>query len=238
MSLNPTTNLKKSSPHLSKNAIKEFFKRLKAQNPHPKTELYYTNPYTLLIAVVLSAQATDKGVNQATQVLFKKVQSPEDMLCLGEETLKQYIQTIGLYPTKARHIMALSRILMEKYQGHVPSSREALEAFPGVGRKTANVVLNVAFDQPTIPVDTHIFRVANRTGLAQGKTPFQVEEVLEKRVPKAFKEGAHHWLILLGRYTCQARKPRCTTCVVCDLCLFPNKTASCAQKTPLKKSTP
>lgn len=209
---------------MTKKAIEEFFRRLAAANPEPETELSYVNPYTLLVAVVLSAQATDVGVNKATASLFRNVDSPEKMLALGEEGLTDHIRTIGLYRTKARNVITLSRILVEQYGGQVPAGREALEALPGVGRKTANVVLNVAFGQPTIAVDTHIFRVANRTGLAPGKTPLEVEEKLEKVVPAQFKQHAHHWLILHGRYVCKARKPECPACAVRDLCAFKEKT--------------
>jgi endonuclease-3 len=200
--------------------IQLFFQKLSDLNPHPKTELEYTNPYTLLVAVVLSAQSTDKGVNKATASLFSQVDSPEKMLALGEERLREKICTIGLYKTKAKNILALSRILMDQYKGQIPSTRQELETLPGVGRKTANVVLNVAFHQPTLPVDTHIFRVANRTGLAPGPTPLAVELLLEERVPPEFKPHAHHWLILHGRYICRARSPLCSTCPVQELCTF------------------
>jgi len=204
--------------------IEEFFARLKKQNPNPKTELQYKNPYTLLVAVALSAQATDKSVNKATEPLFKTVDSPEKMLALGAEKLTEAIKTIGLYRGKAKNVIALSKLLLEQHDGQVPKTREALEALPGVGRKTANVVLNVAFGQPTIAVDTHIFRVSNRTGLAPGKNVLEVELGLEKKVPEKYLSHAHHWLILHGRYTCVARKPLCPTCVVRDLCHFPDKT--------------
>jgi endonuclease-3 len=202
----------------------EFFARLKALNPHPKTELQYVNAYTLLVAVVLSAQATDKGVNKATAPLFRKIKTPQQMVALGEEGLAEAIKTIGLYKGKARNVIALSRMLIEQHDSKVPRDRAALEALPGVGRKTANVVLNVAFGEPTIAVDTHIFRVCNRTGLAPGKDVLAVEMALEKIVPDQYRLHAHHWLILHGRYTCIARKPLCPTCVVRDLCLFPDKT--------------
>jgi endonuclease-3 len=202
----------------------EFFARLAAANPHPETELRYVNPYTLLVAVVLSAQATDVGVNRATKNLFTTVDTPAKMLALGEEGLKQHIKTIGLFNAKAKNVIALSEILVEKYGGEIPKTRAELQALPGVGRKTANVVLNVAFGEPTIAVDTHIFRVANRTGLAKGKTPDEVEAGLEKIVPPAFRLHAHHWLILHGRYTCVARTPKCPQCAVKDLCLFKDKT--------------
>ena len=202
----------------------EFFARLKKLEPSPKTELHYVNPYTLLVAVALSAQATDKGVNKATAPLFKSVNTPEAMVALGEEKLADAIKTIGLYRGKAKNVIALSKILLEQHGGEVPRSREALEALPGVGRKTANVVLNVAFGEPTIAVDTHIFRVSNRTNLAPGMNVLEVELGLEKIVPDHFKSHAHHWLILHGRYTCVARKPLCPTCVVRDLCRFKDKT--------------
>jgi endonuclease-3 len=208
----------------SKTEVDEFFARLKKHTPDPRTELQYINPYTLLVAVVLSAQATDKGVNKATAPLFKQVKTPEQMVALGEEGLTEYIKTIGLYRGKARNVIALSKLLIQNHGGKVPADREALEALPGVGRKTANVVLNVAFGQPTIAVDTHIFRVSNRTGLAPGKDVLEVELKLEKVVPDQYKLHAHHWLILHGRYTCVARKPLCPTCVVRDLCRFKEKT--------------
>ncbi len=208
----------------SRAEAEEFFARLKKLDPEPKTELQYVNPYTLLVAVVMSAQATDKGVNKATGPLFKTVKTPEQMVALGEEKLAEAIKTIGLYRGKARNVIALSRILIEQHGGKVPKDREALEALPGVGRKTANVVLNVAFGEPTIAVDTHIFRVSNRTNLAPGKDVVEVEQRLEKIVPDRFKLHAHHWLILHGRYTCIARKPLCPTCVVRDLCRFKDKT--------------
>ena len=215
--------------------IEEFFARLKKQNPSPKTELEYTNPYTLLVAVALSAQATDKSVNKATASLFKSVDTPEKMLALGEEKLADAIKTIGLYRGKAKNVIAAAKILVEKHGGKVPENREALQELPGVGRKTANVVLNVAFGEPTIAVDTHIFRVSNRTGLAPGKDVLTVELGLERRVPKKFLSHAHHWLILHGRYTCIARKPLCPTCVVRDLCHFPDKTkVEPVEKTRLK----
>jgi endonuclease-3 len=204
--------------------IDEFFRRLAADNPAPKTELEYINPYTLLVAVVLSAQATDIGVNKATGPLFQIVQTPQQMVELGEERLRQYIRTIGLFNTKARNVMKLSEILVAEHGGEVPRKRKELEALPGVGRKTANVVLNVAFGQTTIAVDTHIFRVSNRTGLAKGKTPEEVERKLVRYVPARWKPHAHHWLILHGRYICKARKPDCPACVVRDLCAYPDKT--------------
>jgi endonuclease-3 len=203
--------------------IAEFFARLKKAMPNPKTELHYNNPYTLLVAVVLSAQATDKGVNKATAELFKRVDDPKKMVALGEKGLTRYIKTIGLYRGKAKNVIALSHILLEKHDGKVPRDREALEDLPGVGRKTANVVLNVAFGEKTIAVDTHIFRVSNRTGLAPGKDVRAVEDKLIKRVPGEYALHAHHWLILHGRYTCVARKPLCPECVVRDLCHFKAK---------------
>jgi endonuclease-3 len=203
----------------------EFFRRLAADNPAPKTELEYINPYTLLVAVVLSAQATDIGVNKATGPLFQIVQTPQQMVELGEEKLRQYIRTIGLFNTKAKNVIKLSEILVAQHGGEVPRKRKELEALPGVGRKTANVVLNVAFGQITIAVDTHIFRVSNRTGLARGKTPEEVERKLLRYVPARWKPHAHHWLILHGRYICKARKPDCPACAVRDLCAFPDKTS-------------
>jgi endonuclease-3 len=205
--------------------IDEFFRRLAADNPAPKTELEYINPYTLLVAVVLSAQATDIGVNKATGPLFQIVQTPQQMVELGEERLRQYIRTIGLFNTKAKNVIKLSEILVAEHGGEVPRKRKELEALPGVGRKTANVVLNVAFGQTTIAVDTHIFRVSNRTGLARGKTPEEVERKLLRYVPARWKPHAHHWLILHGRYICKARKPDCPACAVRDLCAFPDKTS-------------
>ena len=202
----------------------EFFRRLAESNPAPETELEYVNPYTLLVAVALSAQATDVGVNKATRSLFAKVKTPQAMLELGEEGLKQHIKTIGLYNTKAKNVIAAARILVDEFGGEVPRERDALEKLPGVGRKTANVVLNVAFGEPTIAVDTHIFRVSNRTGLAKGKTPLAVELKLEKVTPKPFVTHAHHWLILHGRYICKARTPECWRCPVIDLCAYKPKT--------------
>jgi endonuclease III len=208
----------------TKREIETFFARLKTKDPDPKTELVYRNPYTLLVAVVLSAQATDKGVNKATAELFKIADAPQKMVTLGEAGLIQYIKTIGLYRNKAKNVIALSKALIEQHGGSVPHDRDALEALPGVGRKTANVVLNVAFGEPTIAVDTHIFRVANRTGIAPGKNPREVEDGLVRVVPAEYKLHAHHWLILHGRYTCVARKPLCPVCVVRDLCRYPDKT--------------
>ncbi len=203
--------------------IEQFFARLAAHNPAPRTELSYQNPFTLLVAVVLSAQATDVGVNKATVKLFAQADSPAKMLALGEPALQELIKTIGLFRTKAKNVIALSQALMDRHGGQVPASREALESLPGVGRKTASVVLNEAFGEATIAVDTHVFRVANRTGLAVGKTPLLVEQKLEQVVPAQYRRGAHHWLILHGRYVCLARKPRCADCVVRDLCAYPDK---------------
>ena len=202
----------------------EIFRRLRAQNPAPRTELLYGSPYELLVAVVLSAQATDKSVNLASAKLYPVANTPQKMVALGEARLTEYIRTIGLYRTKAKNVIALSKLLIAEHGGKVPGSREALEALPGVGRKTANVVLNVAFGQPTIAVDTHIFRVSNRTGIAPGKDPLEVEERLAKFTPDEFKQHAHHWLILHGRYVCIARKPRCPECLIRDLCEFRPKT--------------
>ena len=200
-----------------------MFERLKAANPRPTTELRYDSPYQLLVAVVLSAQATDKSVNQATAKLFQVAGTPEALLALGEGGLREYIRSIGLYQTKAKHIIELSRLLIERHGSEVPADRAALEALPGVGRKTANVVLNTAFGHPTIAVDTHIFRVANRTGLARGKTVLAVERGLMRHTPPEYRHDAHHWLILHGRYVCTARKPRCPICVVHDLCSWQEK---------------
>jgi len=205
-------------------AIEAFFATLKAANPTPQTELEYTSVFELLAAVLLSAQATDVGVNKATRKLFPVANTPQKILDLGLEGLEGYIKTIGLYRSKARHLMETCRILVEQHGGEVPRTREALEALPGVGRKTANVVLNVAFGQPTMAVDTHIFRVSNRTGLAPGKTPLAVEQQLLKRVPAAYAVDSHHWLILLGRYVCQARKPLCHRCAVAVYCDYKPKT--------------
>jgi endonuclease-3 len=203
---------------------RELFARLAELNPHPKTELEYTTPFELLVAVTLSAQATDVGVNKATRRLFPVANTPETILALGEDGLKRYISTIGLYNAKAANIIAACRMLVEKHGSQVPQDRESLEALPGVGRKTANVVLNTAFRQPTMAVDTHIFRVANRTGLAPGKTVRAVEDKLLKAVPPEYLMDAHHWLILHGRYVCKARKPNCPGCVIRDLCRFKDKT--------------
>jgi len=214
---------------VKKTDVFEFFSRLAADNPHPETELESVNNYTLLVAVVLSAQATDIGVNKATRALFRDVTTPEQMVALGEEGLKQHIKTIGLYNAKARNVIALSEALIAEHHSEVPADRDALERLPGVGRKTANVVMNVAFGAETFAVDTHLFRVGNRTGLARGKTPLAVELKLEKAVPQPFRLHAHHWLILHGRYVCKARKPECWRCVVCDLCAFKPKTPAPAE---------
>lgn len=211
---------------MNKQKRREIFERLRAANPNPTTELVYQTPFELLIAVILSAQATDVGVNKATAKLFPVANTPEAILNLGEARLKRFIQTIGLFNTKAANIIKTCQKLIEQHQGEVPNHREALESLPGVGRKTANVVLNTAFDQPTIPVDTHVFRVANRTGLSKGKTPLAVELELLKKVDKAFLPQVHHWMVLHGRYVCQARQPKCSQCVIRDLCEYPHKTQS------------
>ncbi len=211
---------------MKKADVVELFTRLRELNPRPTTELVYTTPFELLIAVVLSAQATDVGVNKATKKLYAIANTPHAILDLGEEKLKQFISTIGLFNSKAKNVIALCTILVQQYDGDVPRTREALEALPGVGRKTANVVLNTAFGHPTIAVDTHIFRVSNRTGLAPGKDVRAVEDKLEKVVPAEFKQDAHHWLILHGRYVCKARKPDCPQCVIRDLCRYKDKTPS------------
>ena len=208
---------------MKKADIQEFFARLRAGNPEPKSELVWTNPYTLVVAVSLSAQATDVGVNKATEKLFAIADTPQKMLALGLDGLKEHIKTIGLYNNKAKNVIAMSRMLVEEFGGEVPRDRAALEKLPGVGRKTANVVLNVCWGEPTMAVDTHIFRVSNRTGLAPGKTPLAVEQKLLKVVPKEFMVHAHHWLILHGRYVCKARKPDCLNCIVADLCAFKGK---------------
>ncbi len=209
---------------MTDSAVETLFTRLAAANPAPTTELRFDSPFQLLVAVVLSAQATDRSVNEATRKLFAVAPDPERLAALGEDGIRTYIQSIGLFNNKARNLAALSRQLLDRHNGEVPAEREALEALPGVGRKTANVVLNAAFGQPTIAVDTHIFRVANRTGLAPGKTPEAVEQGLMERVPPAFQQHAHHWLILHGRYVCTARRPRCPACPIADLCDFPDKT--------------
>lgn len=209
---------------MKKDAIREFYARLAAANPEPTSELEWGNPYQLLVAVVLSAQATDVGVNKATRALFAKVKTPAEMLALGHDRVRDHVKTIGLFNTKAKNVIALSEILQRAYGGDIPRDREKLEELPGVGRKTANVVLNVAFGEPTMAVDTHIFRVSNRTGLAPGKTPLAVEQQLMKRVPPAYAVDSHHWLILHGRYVCQARKPLCPKCAVAAYCDFRDKT--------------
>jgi endonuclease-3 len=202
---------------------REIFLRLQAANPHPTTELAYSTPFELLVAVILSAQATDISVNAATRQLFPVANTPQALLALGEEKLRDYVQRIGLYKTKAKHIIQMCRLLLERHGGQVPQTREELEALPGVGRKTANVLLNTAFGQPTIAVDTHIFRVSNRIGLAPGKDVLEVEKKLLKFIPDEFKHDAHHWLILHGRYVCQARKPKCGACIIHDLCEYKHK---------------
>jgi len=209
---------------MKKDNVIEFFSRLQAIEPEPKGELNYVNPFTLLVAVVLSAQATDVGVNKATEALFKAADTPEKMVALGEDKIRNYVKTIGLFNAKAKNVYKLSQILIDEHNSIVPQDRDALVKLPGVGRKTANVVLNMAFGQLTIAVDTHLFRVSNRTGLAPGKTPEQVEAKLEKKIPKEFLLHAHHWLILHGRYICKARKPDCDKCPVEDLCKFKKKT--------------
>ncbi|MEC8728870.1 MAG: endonuclease III [Pseudomonadota bacterium] len=209
---------------MTKKAIAEVFDRFAKTMPEAATELHFTNPYTLLVAVALSAQATDVGVNKATKSLFEKVSTPAEMLNLGLEGLISHIKSIGLYNSKAKNVIAMAEILIRDHHGVVPENRDALEALPGVGRKTANVVLNEAFGHPTIAVDTHIFRLGNRTGMAPGKTPLEVEKGLLKNVPESAKKDAHHWLILHGRYCCVARKPRCPDCIISDLCRFKDKT--------------
>ena len=216
---------------MKKADIFEFYRRLAEDNPSPETELEYGNDYQLLVAVVLSAQATDVGVNKATRKLFESVKTPRHMLDLGEDGLKQHIKTIGLFNAKAKNVIALSEILVRDHDGEVPADRDLLETLPGVGRKTANVVMNTVFGAETFAVDTHIFRVGNRTGLAKGKTPLAVEKQLDKKTPAPFRLGAHHWLILHGRYVCKARTPECWRCVVADLCSFKSKSA-----TPKRKS--
>ena len=218
------TGSKPKGSLLSEAEIEEIFRRFQAANPTPKTELHYTDPFTLLVAVVLSAQATDASVNRATPDLFRLADTPARLVELGEAKLTEKIKTIGLYRSKAKNLIALAQKLLAEHGGKVPDNREALEALPGVGRKTANVVLNVAFGQPTIAVDTHLFRVANRTGLAPGKTPLHVEETLNRVVPERYKHNAHHWLILHGRYVCKARRPECWRCIIADICLYEPKT--------------
>jgi endonuclease-3 len=213
-------------PKVSKATIEEIFRRFQAADPEPKGELEHLNPFTLLVAVVLSAQATDAGVNKATRALFKAADTPKKMVALGEDRVREYIRTIGLYRNKAKNVIALSEQLIATHDGQVPREREALESLPGVGRKTANVVLNIAFGEPTIAVDTHLFRLANRLGIAPGKTPLEVEQGLLKVVPDKYLLHAHHWLILHGRYICQARKPKCGECLIADLCISRDKVGS------------
>jgi endonuclease-3 len=208
----------------SEHEVAEAFSRFQKASPHPKGELESVNHFTLLVAVVLSAQATDAGVNRATKALFQVADTPEKMAALGEEKLRDYIKTIGLYKGKAKNVIALSKMLIEKHNGQVPKTREELQELPGAGRKTANVVLNIAFGEPTLAVDTHVFRVSNRTGLAPGKNPLEVELELDRVIPARFKTHAHHWLILHGRYTCLARNPKCPACIINDLCRWPEKT--------------
>jgi endonuclease III len=209
---------------LTQEQVDQIFHRFQAEDPHPKTELHYHDPFTLLVAVVLSAQATDSSVNRATPDLFRIADTPAKLIELGEARVMEKIKTIGLYRAKAKNLVALSKKLVAEHGGKVPETREVLESLPGVGRKTANVVLNVAFGAKTIAIDTHAFRVANRTGLAPGKTPLKVEEILNRIVPDRYKHNAHHWLILHGRYVCKARKPECWRCIIADLCLFKPKT--------------
>lgn len=222
----PKKTRKPRRTKLKRDVIEEMFRRFSDASPEPKGELDYVNPFTLLVAVVLSAQATDAGVNKATKALFAAAKTPEAMAALGEEKVRDYIRTIGLYRNKAKNVIALSQKLIAEHGSEVPASREALEALPGVGRKTANVVLNIAFGQPTMAVDTHIFRISNRTGLAPGKTPLAVELGLEAVIPEAYMLHAHHWLILHGRYVCKARKPECEGCLIVDLCQYKAKTVA------------
>ncbi|HEX9207511.1 MAG TPA: endonuclease III [Steroidobacteraceae bacterium] len=216
--------------------VREMFERFKALNPKPVTELEHATPFELLVAVILSAQATDKGVNLATRKLFPVANTPAQILALGTEGLTPYVRSIGLYPGKVRNILATCRILLEQHDGEVPRDREALEELPGVGRKTANVVLNSAFGEPTMPVDTHILRVSNRLGIARGETPREIEEQLLRRIPAQYLLDAHHWLLLHGRYVCKARKPECPRCPVVDLCEYPEKTLPLPSTLPLKAS--
>ncbi len=220
---------------MKKADVVEFYARLAAENPHPETELESGNTYQLLVAVVLSAQATDAGVNKATRALFREVKTPAGTVALGEAALKDHIKTIGLFNTKAKNVIALSEALIANHNGEVPADRDALEALPGVGRKTANVVMNTAFGAETFAVDTHIFRVGNRTGLARGKTPLAVEKALDKATPRPFRLHAHHWLILHGRYVCKARRPECWRCIVRDLCAFKPKTPEPKRPAPQKE---
>ena len=222
----PPSPRKSKTKRLAPDAAAEIFRRLREIEPEPKSDLEYVNPFTLLVAVVLSAQATDAGVNKATRELFKVIDTPKKMVQFGEDKLRETIRTIGLYRNKAKNVIGLSRDLLEHHNGEVPYTREELEALPGVGRKTANVVLNVAFGEPTMAVDTHIFRISNRTGLAPGKNPLEVEKELLRIVPEEFATHAHHWLILHGRYVCKARKPECEACVISDLCLYDAKTVA------------
>ncbi|MEE2878762.1 MAG: endonuclease III [Pseudomonadota bacterium] len=222
---------KRAAPTLGPEKTARLYAALAEDRPAPKTELDYHNPYTLVVAVALSAQATDVGVNKATRKLFEIADTPEKMLALGEEGVADHIKTIGLWRNKAKNVIALSQMLIDEFGGEVPEDRDALTRLPGVGRKTANVVMNEAFGHPTIAVDTHIFRVSNRTGLAPGKNPDEVEAQLERVTPDAFKKGAHHWLILHGRYVCVARKPKCWDCVIHDICKFKDKTPDPAKKT-------
>ncbi len=221
----PRPRRKQARP--SPERVEAIFRRLAAANPEPKGELEHSDPYTLLVAVVLSAQATDEGVNKATRGLFKAADTPRKMVALGEAAVQEHIKTIGLFRNKAKNVIALSEQLLAEHGGRVPRERDALEALPGVGRKTANVVLNIAFGEPTLAVDTHVFRMAHRLGLAAGKTPHEVEQGLVEVIPQQYMRRAHHWLILHGRYVCQARKPRCDACVVCDLCNAPDKWFDC-----------
>jgi endonuclease-3 len=222
---------KSGRPRHSPERVEEIFRRFAAANPEPKGELEYVNPYTLLVAVVLSAQATDAGVNKATRGLFKVADTPAKMVALGVDEVQERIKTIGLYRNKAKNVIALSERLLAEHGGEVPRERDALEALPGVGRKTANVVLNIAFGEPTLAVDTHVFRVAHRLGLTQGRTPLDVELGLLKVIPEKYLQHAHHWLILHGRYACQARAPKCDVCVVCDLCSSADKRVDCGTPT-------
>lgn len=220
----PAGKARGSKRGLSSAEIEEIFRRFAAADPEPKGELEHTNPFTLLVAVVLSAQATDAGVNKATRALFQKVDTPQKMLALGEEALREHIKSIGLYRAKAKNVISLSEKLIREFGGQVPEDRDALETLPGVGRKTANVVMNIAFGWPTMAVDTHVLRVSNRIGLSNGKTPLAVEADLLAKVPPAYGLHAHHWLILHGRYVCKARKPACPVCLIRDICRFPDKT--------------
>lgn len=224
MAVTPKPRKKAVPSKLTRTEIARLYETLAEERPDPRTELDYTDPYTLVVAVALSAQATDVGVNKATKRLFAEASTPAAMVALGEENVAAHIKTIGLWRNKARNVIALSQLLLDRYDGQVPRDRDALTELPGVGRKTANVVMNEAFGEPTIAVDTHIFRVSNRTGLAPGKTPDAVEAVLERVTPDAFKKGAHHWLILHGRYVCDARKPRCWGCGIAGICKFKDKT--------------